>query len=208
MFDVSAYVEVYEDIESEEDDAIEYYPESETKADTYTFDSISQMIQRRGYLKRQEFINIGEWKSERNSYLYESEDNTEALVREKTRLALRDDVDLVTKIEELRELTGVGVPVASAILTVMCPEQYATIDYKALTALPFAPTQETIRGDFAVFVDYADAVMNYKRKNGIYRYYLNRVEEIQKQTGLTPREIDMALWAYTDTCLSERMNNG
>lgn len=205
MFDMSEYVGVYRQEEPTADDAITYYPDSGGKDDSaHTFESISRAVQRRGHLKRQEFINIGEWKSERNSYLYESEDNTDALVREKTRFALRDDVDPATKIAELRALKGVGVPVASAILTVMCPEQYATIDYKALTALPFAPGQEAIREDFFAFADYADAILNYERKNEVYEYYLKRIAELEERTGLTPREIDMALWAYTERTLSER----
>ena len=57
------------------------------------------------------------WKKNDNEYVKEVSENFFHLTNDKKRMG------------RLRELHGVGVPVASAILTVMDPENYGVIDY-------------------------------------------------------------------------------
>lgn len=70
---------------------------------------------KKGYLKKEQFMQICLWKSRRAKKRYDSNDAT--LVKKITREAFAES-DEKKKIEKLTELKGVRIPVASAILSV------------------------------------------------------------------------------------------
>ena len=76
----------------------------------------------------------------------------------------------------LRGLSGVGTPVASAILTAINPERYTVIDFRALEALG------------------ADTV---DRSLPFYLYYLRYCREIAGEYGVSLRKLDRALWQWS-----------
>ena len=85
-------------------------------------------VRRRGSFTRAEFRRMCQWKSPRARRLWET--NSAARVRAVSRavLATRDER---RRMELLTSLTGVGVPMASAILTLIDPRRYGVLDIRA-----------------------------------------------------------------------------
>jgi hypothetical protein len=85
-------------------------------------------VRRRGSLTRGEFRAMCRWKSPRARLLWEA--NSPARIRAVSRavLATRDER---RRMELLTELSGVGVPMASAILTLLDPKRYGVLDIRA-----------------------------------------------------------------------------
>lgn len=164
-----------------------------SKTDSYEFPNISQDIQQKGYLQRDEFRAIGRWKYAPNDYLYKR--NSQNEVEKQTGRAIQVYEKPEAKVEALRELDGVGVPVASAILSVVFPNDYATMDYRALRTLPWASSSPILQ-NHNDFSQYIDAFREYNHSEAAYEYYLNEVRQIAQNNNRTAREVDMALWAY------------
>jgi hypothetical protein len=95
------------------------------------FETMSRVIQKRGYLLKKEFVSIGKWKTESQKSRYENNSNKK--VENLTREAL--EASDQAKVEILDKLEGVGIPVASAILTIVYPQEYCVIDYRTWRAL-------------------------------------------------------------------------
>jgi hypothetical protein len=85
-------------------------------------------VRRRGSFTRAEFRRMCHWKSPRARLLWEQ--NSTARVRAVSRavLATRDEQ---RRMELLTSLRGVGVPMASAILTLVDPKRYGVLDIRA-----------------------------------------------------------------------------
>src|SRR4029453_8233422 len=85
-------------------------------------------VRRRGAFTRAEFRWMCHWKSPRARLLWEQ--NSAARVRAVSRavLATRDEQ---RRMELLTSLRGVGVPMASAILTLVDPKRYGVLDIRA-----------------------------------------------------------------------------
>jgi hypothetical protein len=89
-------------------------------------------VRRRGGFTRPEFIRMCRWKSPRARRLWEA--NSPARIRAVSRavLATRDER---RRMELLTALSGVGVPMASAILTLIDPWRYGVLDIRAWQCL-------------------------------------------------------------------------
>jgi hypothetical protein len=74
-------------------------------------------------------------------------------------------------------LNGVGVPVASAILTTMFPTRFTVIDFRALQSLGCENDD--------------DGTINF------YLVYLNACKDWAEQYKCTLRDLDRALWQYS-----------
>ena len=85
-------------------------------------------VRRRGAFTRAEFRRMCRWKSPRARLLWEQ--NSAARVRAVSRavLATRDER---RRMELLTGLRGVGVPMGSAILTLIDPKRYGVLDIRA-----------------------------------------------------------------------------
>lgn len=107
------------------------------------FESISKKLLSRDpkYIKKEEFLSIGKWKTPRQEQ--NLNENTEDLVREVSQEVMRASDDkkkmsiLVKGIDDdkNKKLKGIGVAVASAVLTVLYPDRFCIIDYRAKRAL-------------------------------------------------------------------------
>jgi hypothetical protein len=100
-----------------------------TKEDVETADLIRELLHARlrGYLTREELEKVCRWKSARAIRLIKH--NSAARVRAATRLALATRSER-RRLEALRTLDGVSVPMASAILTLLNPRRYGVIDIR------------------------------------------------------------------------------
>ena len=81
-----------------------------------------------------------------------------------------------TAVEALIELSGVGVPVASAILTAIYPNRYTIIDFRALEALGTNTTNRSV---------------------SFYLRYLRHCRETAEMYGVSLRQLDRALWQWS-----------
>jgi len=76
---------------------------------------------------------IVRWKSER--VVHHLDKNSQEEIERALTVAVSPDASTQDAVKALIELRGVGVPVASAILTAIFPERYTVIDFRALEAL-------------------------------------------------------------------------
>lgn len=135
---------------------------------------------KRGYLTRNEFLEVCTWKSPRARKHYEN--NNEKQVRSITKEAF-SIIHEKTKINRLTELKGVSLPLASAILTMAYPEKYGVIDIRAWKVLyKFGEVKDNPSGK------------NFTPEQ--WYKYLVKLRHIAKKLRKTPRNVDLTLFHY------------
>ena len=141
----------------------------------HLFQVVGPSVQVRGYLSFDDFYKICMWKSvrQKNNYIENKNDI------EKTSRGAFAEADEARKIEILCELKGVGIPTASAILTVVFPEKYAVIDVRCL---------EMLKERLGFEVGKSISIKTWLK-------YLDIMRGLAKENNITPRELDMALFA-------------
>ena len=85
-------------------------------------------VRRRGVFTRAEFRRMCRWKSPRARLLWEKNSAARIAAVSRAVLATRDERG---RMELLTRLVGVGVPMASAILTLIDPRRYGVLDIRA-----------------------------------------------------------------------------
>jgi hypothetical protein len=115
-------------------------------------------------------MHIAEWKSGRRKALIESNDQSEIEEALGTMVGCKKDR---TRIATLVGLSGVAVPMGSAILTAFDPEHYTVIDARALQSLRVSRPSPTI---------------------DLYLCYLDFCRETAKRLKVSLRKLDKALW--------------
>ena len=160
------------------------------------FGSISEAIQSREFeLSVAELQRISQWKLQSSRNDSNITQNTDEAVTRQFRSAItastdREAVDLLT------ELSGVGVPMASTMLTVAEPSQYAIIDYRAFRALAGVKPEIVDSRQYAEYAEFLEFFRTYLKNPEAYEFYMNHVREIAAAETLSPRQVDMALWAF------------
>lgn len=127
-----------------------------------------------GNYSRENLKVIVAWKSARRIALID--ENSDAEITRCLRFACDPRTSEKTAVETLTRLHGVGVPMASAILTTVNPERYTIIDYRALESLGVNKWTES--------VDY-------------YLAYLETCRELAHRYGKPLRTLDRALWQWS-----------
>jgi|SRR3989304_4009181 len=142
----------------------------------YIFNVIRPKAKRRGYLTFDEFYDICMWKSARPKQLYRK--NNKVKVKKITKEAFAKE-DEKEKIKTLCGLKGVGIPTASAILTAIFHKKYAVIDVRCLAML---------KGTFKEKISKSITPKTWLT-------YLELMKKLADKYGVTPRKMDMALFA-------------
>jgi len=159
------------------------------------FESMSAVLQKRGYLLKKEFVSIGNWKTERQKRRYISNTSENVINLTKKALSAPDE----QKVKILIDLEGVGIPVASAILTVVYPKEYCVIDYRTWRALRWLHTVAA-KGSFSFtsYKEYSEFLDSYARYGTIseYFWFLGTLKNIGKNRNMTSRQVEMALWKF------------
>lgn len=178
------------------DESIEYRDGSGTwkEEKDYRFGSISSEFQQRGHIYRDELRKIGEWKSG-GRIEHHLKDNNPNFVEQRSAVAFQTNSD-VDKVEALMELKGVRVPVASAILTMHEPANYAVVDYRAFRALGAAEPHLLDPQTYSDYAEFMESFQDYNSAPEAYSFYMNVLRDIAQRGGILPREVDMALWAF------------
>lgn len=164
-----------------------------TKEYSPCFELISQVLQRRGFLLKEEFISICEWKTPRQRNRYKT--NSDEDIQNITSNVISEHLNIEKQIPTLTQLDGVGVPVASAVLTVIFPEDYCVLDYRAWRALLWEISEPFSFRDYSEFSGIMDNFRSYASLDS-YKQYLEKIRTLSRQNQMTPRKIEMALWMY------------
>lgn len=109
----------------------ERYDLGAPKVEQPVFGSVSARVRSQGFYTKPDLVAVGKWKSSRSASRLQA--NTDAEIKEITGLALKASDGVGYRL--LTVLQGVGVPVASALLTVAHPERYTIIDVRAVRSL-------------------------------------------------------------------------
>jgi hypothetical protein len=101
--------------------------------------------------------------------------NTDAEIADALRLSAAASTERAA-IAVLCGLDGVDVPVASAVMTNIKPDQFTVIDFRALEAL---------------------GVKTSDRSLCFYLAYLSKCRELARELGMSLRDLDRALWQWS-----------
>jgi hypothetical protein len=129
---------------------------------------------RAGDYSRENLEEIVRWKSPRRAGLIAN--NTDAEIADALRLAV-SATESRSAFAVLLGLSGVGTPVASAILMSIDPNRYTVIDWRALEALG-TPELDT---DLNCYLN----------------LYLPECERLAKEAKISLRILDRALWSWS-----------
>jgi hypothetical protein len=134
---------------------------------------IAPAIRRRGFFRRDEFLEAYAWKTRRT--LGRAEKYSEAEIADVTGVAFRQ-TDEKLRIGLLRVLDGVDWPVASTLLHVGVSADYPILDFRALWSLGSTKP----------------AYVNFE----FWWAYVQCCRRLAADAGVTVRELDKALWAH------------
>lgn len=136
--------------------------------------AIAPAARRQGYLTRDQFLRIAEWKSARSRSRCEKNDSQ--YVEAVTRAALGSKNERF-KIQALRLLEGVEWPTASVILHFCDRGRYPILDVRALWSAGLdAPPSYS----FPLWMEYTDFLRG-----------------VSADAGVSMRTLDKALWQYS-----------
>ena len=139
----------------------------------YLFEVVGPRVRARGYLVFDEFYEICMWKTARAKPKYlENRNSIERIAR--TAIA---ETDERRKMAALCELKGVSISVASALLAVIFPKEYAVIDIRCLAELR----------------KLGYLIGNPSLKT--WPIYVETMRQLARENNVSPRELDMALFA-------------
>ena len=134
---------------------------------------------KKGRMKRKGFLRVGQWKG--LAVLNLLEHHAKHDIRFITSVALDDDTPDKFRIDILRTLDGVGVPLASSLLSAVYPKRFAIMDARAVGALHAAGHLDS---DNPARIDYLD--------------YISTLMTLADACGCSPVELYRALYAWSD----------
>jgi hypothetical protein len=127
-----------------------------------------------GDYSRENLKVIVNWKSTRRAALID--DNKDDHIAVALKFASAASTPEFMAVAVLTALHGVGIPMASAILTAINPEKYTILDFRALQSL---------------------GVENWPGSVGYYVSYLEACRELAARHGKSLRTLDRALWQWS-----------
>jgi hypothetical protein len=123
---------------------------------------------KRGYLTKREFLAACRWKSPRAIHLYAQ--NSPSKIKKESAIAFATKSEQ-RKLKALMTLKGVGVPMASAILTLTNPRRYGVIDIRVWQLLfDLGSVQTKPRGvgfNFKNWYEFLITLRSYARELGV-----------------------------------------
>jgi thermostable 8-oxoguanine DNA glycosylase len=141
--------------------------------DTRVLEEIHPAVAERNYFTRDEFLEVCRWKTRRVNRLVA--ENSDEDIEDITRLAFSAPERLRHRLLQL--LTGVGVPVASALLTVRDPAAFTVIDFRSLHAL-------RAHGELG-------------ERTPAYYAYVQLCRSVAQRVDVDLRALDRALWQWS-----------
>lgn len=145
-----------------------------TKEDERIYKKYIKIVPTREFLEKDEFIELCGWKSPR--VLGYCRENSNEEVKEVTFLSFSTKIEKV-RVGCLRALNGVDFPIASVFLHFRFPNRYSILDFRAMWSLG----KEKSHYSFNFWLEYHEQIRN-----------------LAGRMNLTIREIDKALWMFSN----------
>ena len=161
-------------------DYLKFY---EFSSEEHLFQNVSGSFRRNGCLSAEEFFAVIIWKSNRSkTRIRDGILRTGKSVEETTR-GMHQHAAAGEKVKKLLDIDGIGIPVASAILTVCYPDQFTVVDYRARAAIEklWPAKSKTV----------APVPTQYIKG---YLRYVAVCQQIANEQGMCLRDVDRALW--------------
>lgn len=137
-------------------------------------EEMKRLLKKQRYLRREDLIRIGNWKSPRQKKNYESKENDDMTVKEITNFSFCAKTERA-RIESLFVLRGVSWRVASAILHFAFPSKYPIWDFRVLEFLGWKKPYSF----------------------DLWEKYCDEINKISKKCKLPIRTVEKALWKYS-----------
>ncbi len=154
--------------------------------DDYLFRYVTARFAKQKTLNAFDFFAIVTWKSNRSTSKVK-DGLKKANLTPRTLMAkvsaCASDRD---RLVELDKVAGIGVPIASAILTVCYPKHFTILDYRAWDALLLLHFKKTNKGE-----PMPNNIDDYLSK------YLPACQAMAKKHKMTLRELDKAMWGLS-----------
>jgi hypothetical protein len=158
-----------------------YPPNEEAKDDKVFGDDFRKPILARGYLIIEDILRIADWKSPRpKPRILENNPN---LVRVFTQQAF-EEPDVGEAVRKLDQLRGVGVRMASAILTAYDPSTFTVLDHNAWLSLEQMEYVQSPTRPLEAHLDRSDT----------YPPYLRVCRRLATSLNVSLRTLDRCLW--------------
>lgn len=159
---------------------------AEMERERAAFEAGTRIRQRKSTDIKSDLKTIVEWKSPRSvHYLCE---NKPEKVQAAIDLAIRRSDNVQEAVSALIGLAGVGIPVASAILTTVFPDRYTVIDFRALEALGHDRAGIEF---YRQYVEFCQSKAKALADRGIIRAQSGQPAETELRT------LDRALWQWS-----------
>lgn len=167
---------------------------TEMRRETDIEHRIAPTAKARGYPTKLEFLDICYWKSPRSKPLCTK--NPDEFIRAVAATALSTPSERL-RIEVLTLLSGVGWPMASAILHWIHPDPYPILDVRALWSVGWSRIDD--KPSFAY--DFDDWPPGVEKSLFVFDFehwweYTIYCRQLRSQCGVTMRDLDRALWQY------------
>ena len=121
----------------------------EREREAHLFDVTARSVQTHGFFNRDQFLEVGRWKAVRATGPMKA--NSDGRVQDITALAL--SATNCERASTLTSLAGVGLPMASALLTVWQPANYTVYDVRAQQSLVrFGYGKKAYRWSFGLYL--------------------------------------------------------
>lgn len=157
----------------------------------YLFDRVTKRFEEEGTIHSFDFYAIITWKANRaktkvRSGMKEANLSPSALMKR-----VHDITDDRAKMQVLDNVPGIGIPIASAVLTVCYPSRFTVIDYRAWeTLLDF---KRVSLKTMPTSID------------GYFKQYLPACQTLADEKRLSLRELDFALWGWSQKKSIEKL---
>ena len=154
---------------------IEAMPEADRRKEVRIREVLVPIIHENGYLRKQDLIEICDWKTRRRVHKHYKK-NPPEFIKEVTKLIFSTKNERL-RIEMLTLLDGISWPVASAILHFIFPKRYPILDFRAIYSL-------------------SEDVPN-KYTYNFWQDYCNCCRRLARDNNISLRTLDRALWRYS-----------
>jgi len=156
------------------------YAERMPSEEVRLFAQLTPVLEAQGYFTRDQFLDVGRWKSPRSRSLLLK--NSEDEVKEVTKIALGPTEE---RVSALRGLHGVQEAIASALLTVWRPDAYTVTDWRARDCLKHLGCLALARPTYGLYL-------------GVCRDLSDKLNLPDDEVPAL-RLLDRALWKYSQT---------
>jgi hypothetical protein len=151
--------------------------------ESYLFSQVAKRFEQGDALTAFDFYAIITWKANRTKTIVRDGLASRNLSPTELMNRVRNIPDDPGKLQALDDVPGIGIPIASAILTVFYPKRFTVLDFRAWETLYDLKrvSSKTLPGDV----------------EGYFKKYLPECQRLASDWKMSLRELDVALWGWS-----------